>query len=200
MATRTSLGELKAEIARLRKLAYTDELTGLYNRHGFKELSERFMREVRAEKRAEQRSSVIIRDFSIALFDLDRFKAINDTFGHAAGDKVLVAFGALIRSHVREIDVAARWGGEEIVVALVGASESDAARIADKLRADLEAARIMSGRKRVPVTTSCGVACMTPGEDFASLLKRADRALYAAKHSGRNRVERGSALPRAGAR
>lgn len=189
----TSIKQLEAEIARLKKLAFTDELTGLYNRHGFRELTGIFMREVAAERK-EKRTSVVIKDLSIAIFDLDFFKKINDTYGHDAGDKVLSSFGDIIRARVREIDVAARWGGEEIVVALVGASEEDAARIAEGLRRDLEAARITFKRKRIPVTTSIGVASIGKAKTLDEVIKRADRALYAAKHGGRNQVIRASSI------
>lgn len=188
-----SIKKLESEIARLKKLAYTDELTGLYNRHGFRELTGIFMREVAAE-RTQKRKSVVIKDLSIALFDLDHFKKINDTYGHEAGDKVLEKFADIIRKRVRGIDVAARWGGEEIVLALIGASESDAARLADGLREDLGSAKITFGRKRIPVTTSVGVADIGKARDLNEVVKRADRALYAAKHGGRNQVVRASSL------
>lgn len=188
-----SIKKLESEIARLKKLAYTDELTGLYNRHGFRELTGIFMREVAAE-RTQKRKSVVIKDLSIALFDLDHFKKINDTYGHEAGDKVLEKFADIIRKRVRGIDVAARWGGEEIVLALIGASESDAARLADGLREDLESEKITFGRKHISVTTSVGVADIGKARDLNEVVKRADRALYAAKHAGRNQVVRASSL------
>jgi len=193
MSARLTREQLEREIERLRKLAYTDELTGLYNRHGFKELAGIFLREASIGAR-EKRGSVVISELSVLMFDLDRFKSVNDTYGHDAGDRVLARVGKVIRDRVREIDVPARWGGEELVLALVGASEADAARIAESLRRDIEKARIVSERKRIPVTTSVGVAAAAGERSIAELLKRADQALYAAKRGGRNRVVRWSEL------
>lgn len=193
MPERLTIKELQAEIARLSKLAFTDELTGLYNRHGFHELASIYMHEAAAPKR-DERKSVIIKDLSIAIFDLDHFKQVNDTYGHDGGDKVLAAFAKIIKARVREIDVPARWGGEELVLALIGASETDAARLADELRKDLIAAKIMSGRQRITVTTSCGVASIGSSKTLNELIANADRALYAAKHGGRNMVVRASEL------
>jgi diguanylate cyclase (GGDEF)-like protein len=193
MPERLTVKELQAEIARLSKLAFTDELTGLYNRHGFNELAGIYMREAAAPKR-DERKSVIIKDLSVALFDLDHFKQVNDTYGHDGGDKVLAAFAKIIKARVREIDVPARWGGEELVLALIGASETDAARLADELRKDLIAAKIMIGRQRIMVTTSCGVASIGSAKTLNELIANADRALYAAKHGGRNKVIRASEL------
>ena len=193
MPERLTVKELQAEIARLSKLAFTDELTGLYNRHGFNELAGIYMREAAAPKR-DERKSVIIKDLSVALFDLDHFKQVNDTYGHDGGDKVLAAFAKIIKARVREIDVPARWGGEELVLALIGASETDAARLADELRKDLIAAKIMIGRQRIMVTTSCGVASIGNAKTLNELIANADRALYAAKHGGRNMVVRASEL------
>lgn len=193
MEKRRTLKDLEAEIARLRRLAYTDELTGLYNRHGFKELAGIFMQEVTSARKG-RRESVVIRDLSVLLFDLDHFKKVNDTHGHDGGDKVLSTCASLIKKSVRDIDVPARWGGEEFVLALVGATEDDAMRIAEGLRQSIEKARITFDGKRIPMTTSVGLASAGDATDLAELVARADKALYASKHGGRNRVTRWSDL------
>lgn len=186
-----SLKSLLAEIAQLKRVAFTDELTGLYNRHGFMELSQKFTSEVLRAKKAskEKRHSFVIKDFSLVLFDLDHFKKINDTYGHDAGDRVLKAFGVLLRERVRDADIVARWGGEEIVVGLTGANEQDAWRIAEQMRLALMKKRFRFGKQSVQVTVSGGVANFIHAKDLKDLFKRADKALYAAKAAGRNVVK-----------
>ena len=121
--------------------------------------------------------------------DLDHFKRVNDTYGHAAGDRVLAAFGDLLRQHTRVIDIAARFGGEEFIVLLPNTDLENAISIANRIRESLAACPIESLPD--PVTASFGVAEMAPDESGSGLLRRADAALYEAKHSGRNRVEVG---------
>jgi len=187
--TSLSLKTLEKEIIRLKKLAFTDELTGLYNRHGFREIAGAFIGEVaRAKHHPNPRTSVIIKDFSIILFDLDHFKKVNDTYGHDAGDKVLKEFSSILLRRVRSLDVVARWGGEEILVGLVGATEEDAFRIAEEARRLFGERHFRLKRKTVRFTVSGGVASMAHAKDFNDLFKRADKALYAAKHGGRNLV------------
>jgi diguanylate cyclase (GGDEF)-like protein len=183
---------LEREVARLKKLAFTDELTGLYNRHGFREISSKLINEViQSRKRLQKRRTFVIKDFSIIVFDLDHFKKVNDTYGHDAGDKVLKAFGVIALDRVRDLDIVARWGGEEIVVGLVGASERDALKVAEGIRAGFMEKRFRLRRKNVQFTVSGGVASLTRAKDFPDLFKKADRALYAAKNAGRNTVKLG---------
>jgi diguanylate cyclase (GGDEF)-like protein len=121
--------------------------------------------------------------------DLDHFKQVNDTYGHAAGDSVLTAFGDLLRRHTRAIDIVARFGGEEFVVLVPNTDLEHAVVIANRIRESLAACPIESLPE--PVTASFGVAEMAPDEPGSGLLRRADAAMYEAKRSGRNRVASG---------
>ena len=124
-------------------------------------------------------------NFSLLLVDLDHFKRVNDTYGHAAGDQVLMGFGDVARSCLRLSDALGRWGGEEFVILLPETGAAAAGVVAERLRLSVEDARFMGG---IAVTASLGVACARKDEDFASLLARADRAMYRAKRKGRNQV------------
>ncbi len=126
------------------------------------------------------------------MFDIDHFKKVNDTYGHLAGDRVLVAVAAAARRALREGDVLVRYGGEEFVAVLPGASLDDAAQIAERIRhacADLE---IQDAGAAIRVTLSAGVTSwpMIPAKEELEVVRRADEALYAAKNAGRNRVVR----------
>jgi len=127
--------ELEKEVAQLKELAYKDELTTLYNRHGFKEESAKFIDEVKGYlDNPSRRKNFLIKSFSLAIFDIDNFKKINDTYGHQAGDAILKLVSKIIKERVREIDMAARWGGEEIIVGLVGSDEDQAYEITNDIR------------------------------------------------------------------
>lgn len=183
--------ELRAEIERLKSLAYIDELTGSYNRRGFTEEVEKFLREVQIYRESpERRSSVLIKDLSVVLFDIDNFKKVNDTYGHDAGDAVLQYVVKTIQKRVRGIDLVARWGGEEILIALVGANEENAFEIADGIREKIAGEEMETAEGKLRVTVSGGIASCLGAEQFDKVLKRADLALYKAKESGKNRVVR----------
>ncbi|MGL6070978.1 diguanylate cyclase [Craterilacuibacter sp.] len=122
--------------------------------------------------------------FSLILFDLDHFKHINDSHGHDAGDAVLQAFSSVLREHCRQSDMVARFGGEEFICLLPGASLETAGHIAQRILQALQ----MPGASPWPVTCSAGVAAFAPGDTLARLVKRVDDALYRAKRMGRNRV------------
>jgi diguanylate cyclase (GGDEF)-like protein len=165
--------------------ATTDPLTGLANRAAFLERA-------RLEVQRAERSG---RPLAIALLDLDRFKSVNDRYGHPAGDKVLVGAATAISRTIRGIDLAARWGGEEFAVLLVDADESTAGTAVERIREAVAA----SGPPRVPVavTASAGIAVhhgLFERSTVEGLLRRADTALYAAKKKGRNRAEFESSL------
>jgi diguanylate cyclase (GGDEF)-like protein len=130
---------------------------------------------------------------SLLFIDIDHFKFINDSFGHGAGDVVLSAVAEAIESRVRGNDVVARWGGEEMAALLYGADEDEASNKADEIREHIESLSfdVLGDRK---VTVSIGVANIEEGEDGESALARADKALYEAKGSGRNKVVRHSNL------
>ena len=165
---------------RIQRLAALDPLTGLYNRRfGLTRLREEYKRAVRAEM-----------PLSVAMFDIDHFKAINDTYGHLIGDRVLSAVSAAARRTLREGDVLIRYGGEEFLVLLIGASAEDAALITERIRRAVAETAVVDGAQTIRVTTSIGTASM-PGDGIDSeddLIDQADGALYTAKESGRDRV------------
>ena len=160
--------------------AHTDSLTRIYNK-GY------LLEALDAEfKRAKALHS----DFSLLFFDLDHFKKVNDTYGHEAGDYVLKEFTSLIRSgYLRPKDVFARYGGEEFVVLLGNTGAKAALELGERIRAAIETHAFIYEGKRIPVTTSMGIAELTSViESAQTMIKAADKALYAAKTSGRNRV------------
>ena len=170
--------ELLALTERLKAEAYLDSLTQLYNR--------RFLDELLGEqlKIAEREGHAL----GIIMLDLDHFKKLNDAQGHVAGDKVLRAVGEFLSSHMRESDVACRYGGEEFAVIVPGASLVDTLTFAERLRAGLQALRVELP-KTVALTASLGVSAFPEhGMEPELLLSAADGALYRAKLTGRNRV------------
>jgi diguanylate cyclase (GGDEF)-like protein len=171
--------ELSMALERIEALAIRDELTGGYNR--------RFMLDALARERS--RAERLREPFSICLLDIDHFKSINDTLGHAAGDAVLHELPSIAGQGLRGVDVFGRFGGEEFLLVLPGTGLEGARRVAERVRAAIGAAQfpgLPAGRR---VTVTLGLAERAAGEDVRALLKRADRALYAGKGAGRNRVE-----------
>ncbi len=164
------------------ELSITDDLTGLHNRRYF---------DRRVGPLFSQAASGGA-DLACLLLDIDRFKSINDTYGHAAGDDVLRAFANRVRLHSRNIDIVSRYGGEEVAIILPGATIDDASKIAERIRERVEQTSfaIANGTQAIPVTVSIGVAIRQEADvSAADMLKRADDALYRAKAAGRNRVE-----------
>ena len=160
--------------------AHTDPLTRIYNK-GYL---------IEALEAEFKRAKALHTDFSVIFFDLDHFKKVNDTYGHAAGDYVLQEFVQLIRTqYLRPKDVFARYGGEEFVLILAQTSGTSAVELAEQIRASVEAHPFIFEGKRISVTSSLGVAELQSGVESAqTLLKLADKALYSAKTQGRNRV------------
>jgi diguanylate cyclase (GGDEF)-like protein len=161
------------ELARVQRLAAVDPLTGIYNRRGL--------------------DLVLPEDdvglVSVAMCDVDRFKPLNDTLGHAAGDEVLRRVARLLATAVRKADGVVRWGGEEFLLVLPGVELGRAKRIVERARSWIEGEPIEVEGRCVGVTVSMGVAERRDGETRLGLIARADEALYAAKNLGRNRVE-----------
>jgi len=155
--------------------ARIDSLTGLANRRAAEEI---LAAEISRAHRFKH-------ELAVVLLDLDRFKEINDSFGHAAGDTMLRAVSRLLTSLARQGDTVARWGGEEFVVVLPETDLPGAHRFAERLRRTIEAHPV--GEMRT--TASCGVATMLPEDDAEALLGAADQGLYRAKSNGRNRTE-----------
>ncbi|HKJ76582.1 MAG TPA: GGDEF domain-containing protein, partial [Gammaproteobacteria bacterium] len=184
------LGEVEREADNLRdrivterRQAFFDPLTGIYNRLAY---DQRIEQEYARWKRYGAPLTMMI-------WDVDRFKDVNDTYGHQAGDKVLRVIAKLMTRRVRETDFVARYGGEEFVTLL---SETDLERarpVAEKLRQGIAEADFHYRGNRVPITVSCGIAEFGEGDDADSVFRRADAALYRAKEEGRNRcrVEEG---------
>jgi diguanylate cyclase (GGDEF)-like protein len=178
-----TLGVMWMEIESLQgelvRSAHFDSLTGLYNRGTF---LEEFAREVSRCARGGPA-------FSLAIFDLDRFKLLNDRYGHPAGDRILKGFADILRASIRKHDTVGRYGGEEFALLMPGTAKETAVRVAERVRRDLESRGVMLDAKRVEVTVSGGVATYgVDGDDWDTLLSAADTALYEAKGAGRNRV------------
>ncbi|WP_133123576.1 GGDEF domain-containing protein, partial [Methylobacterium frigidaeris] len=126
----------------------------------------------------------------LLMLDLDRFKLVNDSHGHAAGDAALIAFVSACRSALRSLDAVGRLGGEEFAVLLVETGPEDGTAIAERIRAAVAANPGATEAGPIGITVSIGLAAAAPEESLQAAMRRADAALYAAKHGGRNRVER----------
>lgn len=163
----------------LRRLASTDSLTGALNRRHFMDLAER-------EQRRALRYQMPL---SVFLMDIDLFKNINDTYGHAAGDDILKRLIKICRDTLREPDLVGRFGGEEFAVLLPQTGADGALQVAERLRRAVAATKITTGKKTMRFTVSIGVASWQPDRGtIQDALSSADKALYAAKADGRNRV------------
>lgn len=166
---------------KLNKEANSDKLTGCYNKGYFNNALENEVK----------KSKVTGSPLSLIIFDLDHFKKLNDTYGHDAGDFVLKELSKLIRAYgVRELDIFARYGGEEFVILLPKTNLKQSFEIAERLRKLIENHQFVYDNKRLPVTASIGVADYRQGVITGTdLFKRADSAVYKAKHGGRNQVQ-----------
>ena len=156
-----------------------DPLTGTYNR-------QTMMGDLNAERERAIRTNI---PTAIALIDLDHFKSVNDTYGHQAGDLVLQSVAGILQSHVRPFDKVYRYGGEEFLVCLPNADMKQCASVLERLRRVIEASPVtISDEVILPVTASIGAAPMTKNRTTEQIIEKADKALYAAKEGGRNRV------------
>ncbi len=171
---------LKKDVESYENLAFTDQLTGLYNRRMFLEIAEKKLNEA---KRYQEPLSII-------MLDIDLFKRINDTYGHDIGDLALKFLANILRKNVRASDIVARWGGEEFVILLPKTSLEQAYRVAEKIRKIVEFSTVeLPDGVKLKFTVSLGVSSFRGQEDLEELLKEADVALYEAKRRGRNRTE-----------
>lgn len=185
--------ELEQKIRVLEADLIHDALTGLKTRKYFTEEAGKYY-EALLDKHTHKRKEWFgFKHLGIIFFDIDHFKKINDTHGHATGDGVLVAVANAIKNGVRSGDIAARWGGEEMVVALLGVDEKGTERKAEMIRKSIEQMSF-NNLPDIQVTISAGVAAFEPGITFDEMVQRADKALYEAKESGRNKVVTFSAL------
>lgn len=173
--------EVEIKNVLLQELALTDGLTGLPNRRAIEEWA------------ARQLSGAVRHGFSfhVVMADLDHFKLVNDTWGHAAGDLVLKKFAEILKASCRSSDICGRMGGEEFLLAFTHASDENAGLVTERVRARMEASEFAFREQKLTVTASFGVAGLkaTEPSDFNLLLSQADAALYSAKRQGRNRVE-----------
>jgi two-component system cell cycle response regulator len=163
---------LRAERDSLRTDVQLDALTSVLNRKAL----DRALAELESDDA----------ELSVVFLDVDYFKSINDTFGHSAGDRALATLGRLLADHVRPNDIVGRYGGEEFLVVLCGASGEIARRVAERIRQSIASAHVPGVMRSI--TVSAGVASRAPGEPLAELVARADFALYSAKRDGRDRV------------
>ncbi len=168
--------ELAALTAKVDQLAHHDELTGLLNRRSLlASLHDELQRAARQKTQ-----------LCVAILDLDKFKSVNDTLGHLAGDKTLKIFANTLTSHTRKSDRFGRYGGEEFLLIMTGTGTDTALVPMDRMRDALSEADWSDVAPGFGMTFSCGVACYEPGESLEALLQRADEALYRAKADGRN--------------
>ncbi|MEE9542816.1 MAG: response regulator [Thermodesulfobacteriota bacterium] len=173
--------KLKQTLNEVFKLSITDSLTGLYNRQYFNSYLEKLMASSRRHSRK----------FSLLFVDIDRFKAVNDKFGHLIGDNVLKNMADIFEDNLRASDVIARFGGEEFVILLSDTDLKGGEALAEKLRTDVEAFDF-DGLEKNSITVSVGVSESSEVDgSITDILKRADDALYRAKEDGRNKVETG---------
>jgi diguanylate cyclase (GGDEF)-like protein len=168
----------RAEVASLAAEARTDTLTGLPNRRSFNEdLARRFDQ--------WHRHNIPL---SLLMVDVDSFKRFNDEHGHQTGDEVLRALAHMLNKTLRQMDLAARFGGEEFAILLPGTNLQSATTVAERVRGAIASEPLFHGGKQLRVTVSVGVSCVADMDDAEALIKRADEALYAAKNGGRNRA------------
>jgi len=173
------ISENKKTEEELLRLASTDPLTGVLNRREFRTIAEK---EVMRCKRYG-------RPLSVLMMDIDHFKVINDSYGHAAGDKALQHLTKLCSSSLRTMDLICRWGGEEFVIMLPETGIKGAVIIAERLRSAIEETDFISNNNKIDFTISIGVSSFKQGDDdIDTILTRADSALYMAKEGGRNKV------------
>lgn len=175
----TNRHQLQAANAQLQQLSRTDRLTGLYNRGHWEE----------SLKVAYARHRRYGNATSLVMLDIDHFKRVNDTYGHPAGDKVIEEVARLIHEHVRETDVAGRYGGEEFGVVLSDTDRDGGRVFAERLRKAVEGLEVLHNGQSIRFTISLGVADLSqPSINHADLIAWADHALFASKKAGRNRV------------
>ncbi len=163
---------------KLERLADYDILTKIPNRRNFKDKFEHFLLLSKRNKQA----------LSLLFLDLDDFKKINDSFGHKIGDDVLKEFSLILKQNIRQTDIYARWGGEEFIVAFIDTSADEAAHISNKIREAIQDSIIIKKLLHQSCTISCGITQCNNDDTIDSAVTRADKAMYDAKASGKNRV------------
>lgn len=176
LITLSDISKIEEEFTKVENKAYIDGLTGVYNRNKFNELSEKELERVKRYNAP----------LCLAIIDIDKFKSFNDTYGHLIGDEVLISMAQTIKNNIREVDIFARWGGEEFVLMFVNTPIDKAKKAAESLKDKIE----MNEHQRAgKITASFGITQYKDDENIDSIFKRCDEALYTAKANGRNRVE-----------
>jgi diguanylate cyclase len=190
--------ELETEVEKLQGLVANDELTGILNRKGINEKLDIIFKEALYIKdHPDSKRNFHVNNLSIIYIDLDDFKKINDTYGHDIGDKVLKKLSFVVKEEIREIDVIGRMGGEEFVVALVGATEEDAYKKAERIRIAIKNNLKIEELPNLIVTGSIGTASVrkTESKTISELITMADKAMYEAKKNrGKDNVVRFSEI------
>jgi diguanylate cyclase len=171
--------ELRHRMLEAHHLALLDAVTDLPNRMAYEE---RVEQEYARWKRFAEPLTMLV-------WDVDNFKAINDRYGHQAGDKALRVIAQSLKQRLRETDFIARYGGEEFVTLLCGADEEQAYKVAEKMRMGVMECAFHSAGKAVNVTISCGLSQFAEGDSIEAVFARADQAVYQAKRNGKNRCE-----------
>lgn len=176
--TRYTIINMQNELAETRQLLNEDALTGALNRRG---LDQTLTREIARCQRNDAKLTLV-------MVDLDYFKNVNDTYGHEAGDQMLIHFASLIRSVLRKSDALVRYGGEEFTLVLPDTDSRGALLVLGRLQQLMKKSPLLYEGKQVNTTFSAGVAALGPEENGHALLRRADEALYQAKNSGRDKI------------
>lgn len=191
--------KLKSEIRKLKRLMIVDELTEVLNRKGINDEVGTLFNEVIVLRNKKQKRKLHIDNFSLMFIDLDDFKKINDKYGHDVGDQVLKKFAHILCEEMRSIDIIGRFGGEEFVVAMLGATEIEAYRKADTMRESVKSGVVLSRHKELQVTMSVGVVSIdkVKPKNLKEFISFADKAMYEAKNNrGKDNVVKYSKISR----
>ncbi|MFH0804455.1 MAG: GGDEF domain-containing protein [Candidatus Zambryskibacteria bacterium] len=181
------IAELESQIQSLERDLIHDNLTELKTRNFFEEASKIYLDMIGNLGVGKRKQWLGFKNISFLFLDIDHFKNVNDTYGHKVGDIVLKKVAEVIRQSVRVGDTVARWGGEEIVLSLLGADLHDAGAKAEAIRKKVEELTFV-GVPELKVTVSIGVVSSEISSNFEELMKDADEALYQSKNTGRNKV------------
>ena len=180
----TAETQLQGKYVDKSKQSITDKLTNLYNRHYLEQAFPKLVEDAEASPENSQNSKI-----SVVMFDIDKFKGINDGYGHPAGDYIIAKIADIIKETFRKSDVVCRYGGEEFLAVLPASTLAEAGKVAEKIRRRIEQEKFLWEDELIPNSISIGIAELElKNEKSEQVIARADAALYKAKNSGRNRV------------